>query len=138
MAAIDTRVNEFLSQTLVAVISTIDNSGRPRSAPIWFDWEDGAAYMFTDRSTLKWRNIQRYPYASLCVDWREPPYKSIILDGPIEEVERPLYELVLSIPLRYYGEEQGVQFSEHYKHQAKNVAVFRLTPDRVANYLDNE
>ena len=138
MAAIDPHVDEFLRRTLVAVISTVDNSGRPRSAPIWFHWEDGAAYMFTGRNTLKWRNIQRYPYASLCVDWREPPYKSIILDGPIEEVERPLYELALSMALRYYGEEQGVKFAEDYKDQSKNVAVFRLVPERVANYLDKE
>ena len=82
--------------------------------------------------------MQRYPYASLCVDWREPPYKSIILDGPIEEVERPLYELALSMALRYYGEEQGATFAEDYKDQSKNVAVFRLVPERVANYLDKE
>ena len=70
------------------------------------------------------------------MDWREPPYKSIILNGPIEEVERSLYELVLSMALRYYGEEQGAQFAEDYKDQSKNVAVFRLVPERVANYLD--
>ena len=138
IATIDTHVDEFLRRTLVAVISTVDNSGRPRSAPIWFHWEDGAAYMFTGRNTLKWRNIQRYPYASLCVDWREPPYKSIILDGPIEEVERPLYELALSMALRYYGEKQGTNFAENYKGQSKNVAVFRLVPERVANHLDKE
>ncbi len=138
MAIIDTHVDEFLRQTLVAVISTVDRNGRPRSAPIWFHWEDGAAYMFTDRSTLKWRNIQRYPYASLCVDWREPPYKSIILDGPIEEVERPLYELVLLMALRYYGKEKGGEFAAEYKKASKNVAVFRLVPERVANYLDKE
>ena len=138
MAAIDTGIDEFLRRTLVAVISTVDKSGRPRSAPIWFHWEDGAAYMFTDRSTLKWRNMQRYPYASLCVDWREPPYKSIILDGSIEEVERPLYELALSMALRYYGEEQGTKFAENYKGQSKNVAVFRLVPERVANHLFKE
>ena len=138
MAIIDTHVDEFLRQTLVAVISTVDRHSRPRSAPIWFHWENGAAYMFTGRNTLKWRNIQRCPYASLCVDWREPPYKSIILDGPIEEVERPLYELALSMALRYYGEEQGVKFAEGYKDQSKTVAVFRLVPERVANYLDEE
>ena len=138
MAIIDTHVDEFLRRTLVAVISTVDNSGRPRSAPIWFHWENGAAYMFTGRNTLKWRNIQRCPYASLCVDWRAPPYKSIILDGPIDEVERSMYELVLSMALRYYGEEQGVKFAEDYKHQSTNVAVFRLVPERVTNYLDKE
>ena len=138
MYAIDTGIDEFLRRTLIAVISTVDKSGRPRSAPIWFHWEDGAAYMFTDRNTLKWRNMQRYPYASLCVDWREPPYESIILDGSIEEVERPLYELALSMALRYYGEKQGTKFAEDYKGQSKNVAVFRLVPERVANYLDKE
>jgi PPOX class probable F420-dependent enzyme len=138
MNAIDTGIDEFLRRTLIAVISTVDKSGRPRSAPIWFHWEDGAAYMFTDRNTLKWRNMQRYPYASLCVDWREPPYKSIILDGSIEEVERPLYELALSMALRYYGEEQGTNFAENYKGQSKNVVVFRLVPERVANHLDKE
>ena len=136
MVAIDTHVDEFLRQTLVAVISTVDRNGRPRSAPIWFHWEDGAVYMFTDRSTLKWRNIQRYPYASLCVDWREPPYKSIILDGEIEEVGRPLYELVLSMALRYYGKEKGAEFAEEYKNKPENLAVFRLVPERVANYLE--
>ena len=136
MAIIDTHIDEFLRRTLVAIISTVDNSGRPRSAPIWFHWEDGAAYMFTGRNTLKWRNIQLYPYASLCVDWREPPYKSIILDGSIEEVERPLYELVLLMALRYYGREEGTKFAEDYKDQSKNVAVFRLVPERVANYLN--
>ena len=136
MTTIDSYVDEFLRRTLVAVISTVDNIGRPRSAPIWFHWEDGAAYMFTGRNTLKWRNIQLYPYVSLCLDWREPPYKSIILDGSIEEVERPLYELVLSMALRYYGREEGPKFAEDYKDQSKNVAVFRLVPERVANYLD--
>ena len=105
MVKADQVVEEFLRQTLVGVISTIDKKGRPRTAPIWFHWENGSAYMFTDRSSLKWRNIQRNPYASLCVDWREPPYKSVILDGVIEEVDRSLYELVLMMALRYYGDE---------------------------------
>ena len=129
-------VEEFLRQTLVGVISTIDNNGRPRTAPIWFHWENGAAYMFTDRGSLKWRNIQRNQHASLCVDWREPPYKSVILDGVIEEVDRSLYELVLMMALRYYGDDVGTEFAQEYKDQSANVAAFRLVPERIANYLE--
>ncbi len=129
-------VEEFLRQTLVGVISTIDKKGRPRTAPIWFHWENGSAYMFTDRSSLKWRNIQRNPYASLCVDWREPPYRSVILDGLVEEVDRPLHELVLMMALRYYGDKVGVEFAQEYKDQSTNVAAFRLVPERIANYLE--
>ena len=136
MVELDQSVEEFLRQTLVGVISTIDEKGRPRTAPIWFHWENRAAYIFTDRSTLKWRNIQRNRYAPLCVDWREPPYKSVILDGGIEEDDRSLYELVLMMARRYYGDDVGPEFAEGYKDQAANVAVFRLIPDRIANYLE--
>ena len=136
MIEADQVVEEFLCQTLVGVISTIDNKDRPRTAPIWFHWENGSAYMFTDRSSLKWRNIQRNPYASLCVDWREPPYRSVILDGVVEEVDRPLHELVLMMALRYYGDKVGAEFAEGYKDQSANVATFRLVPERIANYLE--
>ena len=81
----------FLQRPEVAVISTIDEFGRPRSAPIWFLWEEGAAYIFTARHTLKWRNLQSRPYASLCVDKRGPPYSSVIMDGPVWETDRPRY-----------------------------------------------
>ena len=136
MIEVDQAVEEFLCQTLVGVISTIDKKGHPRTAPIWFHWENGSAYMFTDRNSLKWRNIQRNPYASLCVDWREPPYKSVILDGLIEEVGRSLYELVLLMALRYYGDEVGSEFAEGYKNKEADVAVFRLTPHRITNFDD--
>lgn len=92
--------------------------------------------MFTGRSSLKWKNIQRNPYASLCVDWREPPYRSVILDGLVEEVDRSLYELVLMMALRYYGDEVGAEFALEYKDQSANVAAFRLVPERIANYLE--
>ncbi len=134
MQTIPAHVDEFLSQTLVAVISTVDTSGRPRSAPIWYHWEDGAAYMFTGRRTLKWRNIQSNAAASLCVDWREPPYRSVILDGSAEEVKRPLYDLVLSMAVRYYGEEEGRAFAEGYREQSEDTVIFRLIPSRVADY----
>ena len=136
MVKADQVVEEFLHQTLVGVISTIDKKGRPRTAPIWFHWENGSAYMFTDRGSLKWRNILRNPYASLCVDWREPPYRSVILDGLVEEVDRPLHELVLMMALRYYGDKVGVEFAQEYKDPSTNVAAFRLVPERIANYLE--
>ena len=138
MSTIPDHIDEFLSRTLVAVISTVDGKGHPRSAPIWYQWEDGAAYMFTGRRTLKWRNIMRNRVASLCVDWREPPYRSVILDGSVEEVQRPLYDLVLSMALRYYGDKEGREFAEGYREQSEDTVIFRLLPTRVADYTGDE
>ena len=58
-------IDEFLARPLVGVITTLDAEGRPRATPIWYAWKDGAAYMFTSRDSLKWRNLERNPYASL-------------------------------------------------------------------------
>ena len=136
MTTIAPHIEEFLSRTQISVISTVDAQGNPRSAPIWYHWEDGAAYFFTGRITLKWRNLLRHPHASLCVDLREPPYQSVILNGPVEEVDRPLYDLVLSMATRYYGEEEGRAFAEHYRGELQDVVVFKLTPTRIADYTE--
>ena len=136
MTKIEPHVHQFLGQTLVGVISTVGADGRPCSAPIWYQWEDGAAYFFTGRRTLKWRNLLRDPRASLCVDWREPPYKSVILSGVVEEVDRPLYDLVLSMAVRYYGEDEGREFADSFLAQETDLVVFRLIPTRVADYTE--
>ena len=134
----DEDVAELLGQPLVAVIGTIDQTGRPRLAPIWFHWEHGAAYMFTGRNTLKCRNLQRNPYASLCVDHREPPYRSVIMYGPVEEVQRPLFDLVLGMALRYYGEGNGRAFAEGYRDSPGDVVAFRLVPSRIASFSSDD
>ena len=131
-------LNKFLSETHVAVISTVDADNRPRSAPIWYEWEDGAAYLFTGRRTLKWRNIQDNPNVSLCVDWREPPYRSAIIQGTAEEVEVDMYDLVLSMSVRYYGEEKGRAFAEGYRDNNENVVAFRVTPENIVSFESDE
>jgi PPOX class probable F420-dependent enzyme len=131
-------LNKFLSETHVTVISTVDADNRPRSAPIWYEWKDGAAYLFTGRRTLKWRNIQDNPNVSLCVDWREPPYRSAIIQGTAEEVEVDMYDLVLSMSVRYYGEEKGRAFAEGYRGNDENVVAFRVTPENIASFESDE
>ena len=136
MTNIEPHVDEFLSQTQVCVISTVDAQGKPCSAPIWYQWEDGTALFFTGRQTLKWRNLLRNPHASLCVDWREPPYKSVIVNGAVEEVDRPMYELVLSMAVRCYGEEEGRKFADTFLEEETDLVAFRLIPMRVADYTE--
>ena len=131
------QLDEFLKGPLVAVVSTVDKAGRPRSSPIWFHWDNGSAYMFTGRRTLKWRNIKALPHASLCIDKREPPYASVVMDGPVQEADRPLYDLVLAMALRYYGEEKGRAFAENYRNQPSGVVAFMLTPRHIASVSDD-
>ena len=136
MLAFDAEVASFLRQTLVAVLGTTNRTGTPHMIPIWFTWEDGAAYMFTSRTSAKWRNIQVQPYASLCVDRRDLPYAAVILSGPITEVDRPVFEIISSMALRYLGDKEGQEFADMYKDNPPSSVAFRLTPDRVVRNLN--
>ena len=137
MLAFDAEVDSFLRQTLVAVLGTTNRTGAPHLIPIWFTWEGGAAYMFTSRTSAKWRNIQVQPYASLCVDRRDPPYAAVILSGPITEVDRPVYEIISSMALRYLGDKEGQEFADRYKDNPPSSVAFRLTPDSVVRNLNS-
>ncbi|MCA9851580.1 MAG: TIGR03618 family F420-dependent PPOX class oxidoreductase [Dehalococcoidia bacterium] len=126
----------FLAETRVAVIATIDEHGAPRTAPIWFLWdeESGSPVLFTSRSTKKWRNLQANPRVSLCVNHREPPYAAVILDGRAEEVTgRSLYDDVRRMAVAYYGEAEGVAFAERYRGDRPDIAHFRIVPDRIVH-----
>ena len=138
MAMSDVRVEEFLSTTRVAVISTVDAAGRPRSAPIWYHWDDGRAYLFTGRRTLKWRNLERNPHVVLCVDDREPPYASVMVEGVVEEAtDRSLYDEVLDMAVRYYGAGKGRAFAENYRENPA-VVLFRIVPSRIVSFESDE
>lgn len=126
-----TEIDAFLAEPRVAVIATVDADVRPRTAPIWFLWDGGAAVLFTARSTKKWANLQRHAYASLCVDHREPPYAQVVIEGRVEEVSgRSLYDDVRRMALAYYGPAEGERFAEGYRDRP-DVAHFRIVPDRI-------
>jgi PPOX class probable F420-dependent enzyme len=127
------QLDAFLGQPLVAVIATVDDAGRPRQAPVWFHWADGAAYLFTGEGSLKWRNLERRPHASLCVDRREPPYAAAVIDGVVEPSDRPLYDLVRAMAVAYYGEQRGIEFAEAYRDPSSAVA-FKIVPRRIASW----
>ena len=136
MLVIENDVNTFLRQTLVGVLGTTEADGSPHLAPIWYNWEDGSAYMFTSRKSRKWRNIQARPYASLCVNTRDVPYSAIILSGPVKGVDKTVFEVVSSMSYRYYGEQEGEIFAEWYRENPTDIVAFKLTADRIVKNLN--
>lgn len=125
----------FLREPRVAVIATVDRDGHPRTAPVWFLWDDGAAHLFTSRGTRKWREIEANPHVSLCIDERDPErYEAVIIDGRVEEATgRSLYDDVRRMALAYYGAERGERFAEGYRGDRPEIAHFRIVPERVTH-----
>ncbi len=134
-AEITPEAEAFLAAPRVAVIATVDRHGNPRTAPVWFLWDGGAAHLFTGRRTRKWREIEVHPQVSLCIDERDPArYEAVIIDGRVEEAQgRSLHEDVRRMALAYYGQERGERFAEGYRGDHPEVAHFTIVPERITH-----
>lgn len=50
---------------LVAILGTVAEDGAPRTAPVWYAWEDGALWMLSDENASSARRIARDPRVSV-------------------------------------------------------------------------
>ncbi|GAA4220165.1 pyridoxamine 5'-phosphate oxidase family protein [Sagittula sp. NFXS13] len=56
---------EVLSQPLMAFLATLDDTGAPRTAPVWFSWEGGALWMLSDEAASSARRVASDPRVSV-------------------------------------------------------------------------
>lgn len=115
----------------IAVLATIDEHGGPHQAPIWYTWRDGAAVMLTERSSKKWRNIQRNPAASLCIDTKQPPLQVATLYGDAEELPADYAAELLKLYERYVGPEEARTTLAGRSSDGAASVVFRIKPARI-------
>ena len=53
-----------------------------------------------------------------------------------EKIDCPIYDLVLSMALRYFGKSEGHKLAGEYKEDKIGVVVFQPEPEKIASYLD--
>ena len=125
MKNLNQKMKDFLSETLVSVLATLDQNGSPRTRAIWHDWtEKEGLLLFTSSSSLKWLNILNDNRVSLCIDDPTPPYRSLVLDGIALKIPNSssfLFPAVLRMATRYYGPVEGAKFAENYRSQNKTL-----------------
>ena len=125
MKNLNQKMKDFLSETLVSVLATLDQNGSPRTRAIWHDWtEKEGLLLFTSSSSLKWLNILNDNGVSLCIDDPTPPYRSLVLDGIALKIPNSssfLFPAVLRMATRYYGPVEGARFAENYRSQNKTL-----------------
>ncbi len=62
------QANTFLEATRLAFLShRVAPSGWSRPVPVWFDWDDDAARVFSGANSPKMRHLRRDPVAHLLV-----------------------------------------------------------------------
>lgn len=84
MALSEQAFERLMAEPHIVVFGTIGPTGAPHQAPVWFEWRDGIMLIPTERGSQKWRNIERDPRVSVCVERREGPIAVALISGVAE------------------------------------------------------
>jgi PPOX class probable F420-dependent enzyme len=128
----DPEVAAFLADgTRTGKLAWTTADGRALVAPIWFVVEDGSVVFNTGKDTAKGRALTRDPRATLVVDWEEPPYSFVQVQGVAELSEDPgeLVRTATALGGRYMGEGRAEEFGK--RNGVPGELVVRLRPTKV-------
>ncbi|MGE3961830.1 MAG: PPOX class F420-dependent oxidoreductase [Dehalococcoidia bacterium] len=134
MAMSDAQVNELLSEAHVSVLGTVDADGSPAQAPVWHLWRNGELFVLTSRSSRKWRNIQRNPRVSLCVDTKTAPYRAVIVEGVAAEDPTDYSDLLREVAIHYLGDSRGAAYADNSTATNEDSVVVRIAPKRIISW----
>lgn len=133
----DPRVTAFLMEgTRTGKLAWTSADGRALAAPIWFIVEDGCIVFNTGKDTAKGRALARDPRATLVVDWEEPPYSFVQVQGVAELSQDPgeLVRTATALGGRYMGEGRAEEFGQ--RNGVPGELVVRLRPTKVIAVFD--
>jgi PPOX class probable F420-dependent enzyme len=120
-----------------AKLATVRADGRPHLAPVWFDVDrDGTLVLNTGASTVKGRNLQRDPRASMCVD-DDRTYSFVVVEG-VAEISADLDD-VRRWATRLGGRYMGADRAEEYgaRNGVVGELVVRLRPQRIVSAFNS-
>lgn len=109
-------------------LATAREDGRPHAAPIWFVMDGDDIVFTTFHTSVKGRNLQRQPYATLSVDEPTPPYSFVVVEGPVTLDPDPASSRHWAgiMGARYMGEDRAEEFAR--RNGIEGEWVGRLTP----------
>jgi PPOX class probable F420-dependent enzyme len=108
-----------------AVVTTVDERGRPHATMVWVDIDGDDVLFNTTTVRAKARHLAQTPYASVLVF--ADPYHWIEVEGPVETTEESADAHIDALARKYTGED----FIRH-----ENRMIVRVHPERVIEYAE--
>jgi hypothetical protein len=122
--------------TRTGKLASVRRDGRPHVVPVWFTVEGEDLVFNTWHTSLKARNLAADSRAALVVDYEDPPYGYVLVEGTVEisddleEVRR----IATIIGGRYMGEDEAEEFGA--RNGVEGELVVRLHIERLVGRDD--
>lgn len=104
---IDAEIDQLLRDQEHVVLGTLRGDGSPQASTLWYLWTGEEFILSTQPTTAKWKNLQRDPRCSLCVD---DPAKGLmaVAYGEARLVEGDVEDLTRRVCAKYYGDRDDL------------------------------
>lgn len=130
-------LDAYLAEQRTCRVATVDKSGHPHVAPLWFIWHDQAVWLYSLTRSQRWADLQRDPRIALVVDDGESygELRGVEIRGTAQAVgpaPRPrdaelpeLADLEQAFAAKYSGGQSG-----HDGHHA----WLKITPTKIVSW----
>jgi len=121
----------LLEKARTGKLATVREDGRPHVAPIWIDVEDNIIVFTTGHESVKAANIRRDPRVAICVDYDQPPFSFVIIEGTaaMSEDREELRYWATRIAGRYMGSELSEAYGK--RNSVAGELLVKVTPEKI-------
>jgi hypothetical protein len=126
-------IDTFLSQPLIAKLSTLNKDNTIHIAPLLFGYDNGDILLGTQDISRKVRNVKRNPNVTVLVDEPGPPAKGVIIYGKATLDYDNVIEQRVLIFEKYMPSDQALGFAQALAGKWQPV-IIRVKPDHTVSF----
>lgn len=128
-------VRDRLQEQKLAWLTTVDSAGTPQPNPVWFIWDDGVIYIFSQPKQAKLANIARSGRVSVNLEATADEEHVTIFTGHAEildqaDVPQDIYDRYAE---RYAEGMKGIKMTRA-EYEAAYTVPIRITPEKLRGW----
>ncbi len=122
-----TQIEEFLNGRRLAVVGTNREIGPPQLSLVWYFYENGLAYIYFAKKSVKHRNLLRDPQIALCIAGNYPDSRSVKIYGTVELVpdSTDVDQIGWRLTRRYFDSDDEARDYINSYHEESVVAIIK-------------
>ncbi len=133
MAKMDAgQLDAFLAEPRIAMLTTLYSDGRPTAVPVWFEWADGKALVFTNGSSEKVARIKADGRVALSVAEAVGVQEAwVTIEGRATVETEGGMDLAKRLLPKYYSRERVAKALPEWEKMAAQWVVISIAPTRI-------
>ena len=125
-------LNNFLTETHLARIATVQPDGSPHVTPVWYLWNAPYLLIAVVSTSRKVRNIQQNPRVAITIDTESSPAQGVIIEGTALIKNLPA-RVEHEICARYIKSSDLEKYLEYTRNNFASL-LLEITPSKIISW----